>query len=275
MKTEIQFLRETAEKLKQRRYEHDLPMAAWKETIFCQVEFLVTADEIENHYRPPRAERVIVEPLPKVRAPRERLVLVERRFPQLEKEIIVPPFAPSPIEKQKSTVVKLALKTKDLTFRGALKTKDLELRKSANVLRGEEKAPKVEITPNPLKTKSNSIRKPNRAPQQVKKEEEINLDRLVKFQRGRCAYCFHSFGDRIFLKRKIIVLHATREHFIPESMGRQIIFAACQMCNIFKRDYLFNSISKCRKYLAGAWERSGYQDAKGHFLADSQMFSKN
>lgn len=272
MKTEVQFLRDTAEKLKQRRYEHDLPMTAWKETILCQVEFLIVADEIENRFKPPR---VSVAPIPKVRTPQQGVVASAGvKFLQREEETIAPPRAPKPIEPLRIEQRREVLILKDLPRKKSLILKDLGNIESANVEQVKEKAPEVEITPKLLKTKSETIRRPDRAPQ-IKKEQEVSLIRLVETQRGRCAYCFRLFGSRVFSERKIVTLHATREHFIPESMRGQIIFAACQMCNFFKRDYLFDSLAKCRKYLAEQWERSGYRNTNGHFIANGQMFSKN
>lgn len=273
MKTEVQFLRETAAKLKQQRYEHNLSMSEWKETIFCQVEFLIIADEIENHYKPPRT--IIEQQLPKARPLQKEFVsFVGVKFQRREEESIAAPRAQRQLEPLQVEQKKELLILKDLPSKKSLILKDLVNVESVNVLRDVEIKLLTEKPYKLLKTKSYSIKRPDRAPQ-IKKEEEVSLDRLVKLQRGRCAYCFRRFGDRVFSKRKIVTLNATREHFIPESMGGQIIFAACQMCNFFKRDYLFDSIFKCRKYLAGAWERSGYKDANGHFLADSQQFSKN
>lgn len=273
MKTEVQFLRGAAERLKQRRYAHNLPMSEWKETIFCQVEFLIIADEIENHYKPPRT--IIEQQPPKARPLQKEFVsFVGVKFRQREEESIAVLRVQRRLEPLQVEQKKELLILKDLPEKKSLILKDLVSIENSNVFIDEQEQSGLEIPSKPLKTKSYSIKRPDRAPQ-IKKEEEVSLDRLVKLQRGRCAYCFRCFGGRVFSKRKIVTLNATREHFIPESMGGQIIFAACQMCNFFKRDYLFDSIFKCRKYLAGAWERSGYKDANGHFLADSQQFSKN
>lgn len=275
MKPEVKFLRDTAERLKQRRYSHwdnDLSMVEWKETIICQVEFLIAADEIEGIHKTPQVERVII---PKAPAPqREVAAFAEPKFPPQEEAIIAVPRVPRRVEPLRVEQRKEVLILKDLPRKNTLILKDLNNIESANVAQVEENKPQREEIPKSLKIKKEVIRRPDRAPQ-VEREQEVSLIRLVKLQRGRCAYCFRRFGDRVFSKRKIVTLHATREHFIPESIGGKIIFAACQMCNFFKRDYLFKSISACRKYLAEAWGRSGHKDTNGHFLADVQQFSKN
>lgn len=276
MKREVEFLRETAEKLRQLDCDYNIPIEAWKAAIVHRAEFLAVADEIENPYKLPKIERQAIQQLPKALAPQKEFAAsVELKFQRHGEESIAVRSAQKRVEPLRIEQRREVLILKDLPDKKPLILKGLINIESANVLRDEEKAQKVEIVPKPLKTKREVIQKPERAPRVKKEEGEINLDRLIKLQRGRCAYCFRLFGDRIFLKRKIITLHATREHFVPESVGGKIVFAACQMCNIFKRDYLFDSIYRCRKYLAGMWNRSGYQDAKGHFLADGAMFSKN
>jgi 5-methylcytosine-specific restriction endonuclease McrA len=251
MKIEVQFLRDTAEKLKQRRYHDNLPISEHVETIFCQVEFLITADEIEG-----------IGPLkiPKARAPwRPPVVSAERGLQRCVEEIIALPLAPRMIESREVGRKNETLILKDLT-------------------RNNEAQDKPEKISVPGYAPS-EIPKPERAPRLEKRESPLNsplnLARLVKSQHGCCAYCFRHFGGRVFSKRKIITLHATMEHFVPKSMGGEIFFAACQMCNLLKSNYLFDDLAACRKYLAEIWGRSGYRNTNGHFIANSRMFSTN
>jgi 5-methylcytosine-specific restriction endonuclease McrA len=251
VKTEVAFLRDTAEKLKQRRYRDDLPLTEHVESIFCQVEFLIAADEIEGIKSPL---------LPKVRAPwKPPVISAERRLRQCVEGIIALPLAPRVIEPREVERKRETLTLKDLTSNNE----------------AQDKPEKISV---PSYAPS-EIPKPERAPRLEKREtglnSTLNLIRLVKSQHGCCAYCFRRFGGRVFSKRKIVTLRATMEHFIPKSMGGEIFFAACQMCNLLKSNYLFDDLAACRKYLAEMWERSGYRNTNGHFIADSQMFSKN
>jgi hypothetical protein len=267
---QVNFLRRTAKKLHTKIRDNQTPSEEWKAAILCYGEFLVLSDEIEGV---PKIKEQVA-PLPKARPPqREFVVSAEVKFQPHVEAIIAPRLAPKHIEPLRTEQRKQVLILKDLPRKKSLILKDLENQESVNVSQVEEKASIAKIPSKSLKT-NEGVRKPERAPR-IEKEEEISLLRLVKLQRGLCAYCFQHFGDRVFSTRKIVTLHATREHFVPESMGGNIIFAACQMCNFFKRDYLFKTIAQCRQHLSEMWKRSGYKNARGHFIASGAMFSKN
>ena len=115
----------------------------------------------------------------------------------------------------------------------------------------------------------------DRKHRQIERETPVDVRPLVKSQGGKCAYCLKVFGSRVFKPGKIVTLHAVAEHFVPKSAGGEVLYASCQICNLLKSNYLFDSIEECREWLAKAWKRSRYQDANGHFLACASQFSSN
>lgn len=75
-----------------------------------------------------------------------------------------------------------------------------------------------------------------------------------------CSYCFQPFGKLVTVKNKTFPLKKHRYHFIPRSYCnsdlQQNFISACQVCNLWKSDKMFNSFFELQNYLLNKWEKT-------------------
>lgn len=79
------------------------------------------------------------------------------------------------------------------------------------------------------------------------------LDSLVSRQNHCCAYCLLPFGTIVSKRGNVIIQRPEVDHFIPwailESTEASNGIAACNICNNYKSDKVFNSIEEARRYI--------------------------
>ena len=97
----------------------------------------------------------------------------------------------------------------------------------------------------------------------------------VKVQRERCIYCSHKFGSSVFDRHgNEIVVRVRYDHFEPfrlrENNAKENIFAACQICNSMKSDFLFDTLHDVRKYVEQKWREAGYTEERPYIPFDTQ-----
>lgn len=89
---------------------------------------------------------------------------------------------------------------------------------------------------------------------------------LLEFQGNSCLYCEQKFNKTVRVRSKskrtrLSKLRITWDHFIPYSYNQNRKddnwVAACQFCNSWKSDRLFNSVEEARVYLKQQWEIKG------------------
>jgi 5-methylcytosine-specific restriction endonuclease McrA len=111
---------------------------------------------------------------------------------------------------------------------------------------------------------------------------EREKESLVEAQGQKCIYCARRFGSVVFDREKAITLQIRFDHFEPYALRqnneRENLFAACQLCNGFKSDLIFDSLNGARTFLSRKWESAGLSDkfpGAKPFLSDVAMFSLN
>ena len=90
------------------------------------------------------------------------------------------------------------------------------------------------------------------------------LKRRVWEQAGKCLLCEKAFGLFVTNGTRTAKLQPTVEHFEPYSLRRNNnpsnIFAACQICNGLKRDYIFRTLNDARTWMTQRWDEAGWRD---------------
>ena len=98
-----------------------------------------------------------------------------------------------------------------------------------------------------------------------RRQQEPSAAQLASAQDGRCCYCDREFGSWVLkgATGELAKLRAEKEHFTPRRLGRSSgddnLRAACQICNGFKSDHVFDSIEACRAWLNETWALNEYQ----------------
>jgi hypothetical protein len=89
--------------------------------------------------------------------------------------------------------------------------------------------------------------------------------KIVK-QVNKCYYCEQNFGSFIIYKKRIIVLKRNIDHIIPRSRLRWLSYnpennyvASCHICNLWKRNHLFDSTEHAKSYLIKQWKKRGFK----------------
>lgn len=87
--------------------------------------------------------------------------------------------------------------------------------------------------------------------------------RIIQAQQNRCIYCRHTFGSLYVEGSKIKPLVLHWDHFIPwtytyDNSGKNFV-AACNICNLFKHDKIFDSLKEAREYVV---KRIGKRDIR-------------
>ena len=81
---------------------------------------------------------------------------------------------------------------------------------------------------------------------------------ILTIQENKCKYCNHLFGSYVFKNNKVIVLQVVWDHHIPYSYGAnnntENFVAACQICNGFKSNKIFDSLEQLVDYIKRKWE---------------------
>ena len=107
--------------------------------------------------------------------------------------------------------------------------------------------------------------------------------KTVEAQCRKCIYCSRAFGSLVFdNESKPVKLQERFDHFEPYALRKnnrkENIFAACQICNSFKSDLVFDSLVDTRAFLARKWESSGYSEhfpGAKPFRADKSLCNPN
>ena len=80
---------------------------------------------------------------------------------------------------------------------------------------------------------------------------------ILERQAGRCFYCDRMFGTSIIRRGRLRVLEVRWDHFVPfsfiQSRSDENFVAACQICNGFKSNLIFDTPLAARAYLARRW----------------------
>ena len=81
---------------------------------------------------------------------------------------------------------------------------------------------------------------------------------ILTMQENKCKYCNYKFGSYILKNNKMIVLRIVWDHHIPYSYGAnnntENFVAACQICNGFKSNKIFDSFEQLVDYIKRKWE---------------------
>ena len=67
-----------------------------------------------------------------------------------------------------------------------------------------------------------------------------------------CIYCNTAFGATILYHKKVRFLHRVKEHFYPHNAGGgsgDNLVWSCQICNMIKRDLVFETIFDAQNYI--------------------------
>ena len=92
-----------------------------------------------------------------------------------------------------------------------------------------------------------------KCPHAVKKQLQEN-------QQGRCHWCFREFEMPYWQSGKIRFLKMKYDHKVPysyEQRNRKDNWCiACNKCNQWKSNWLFDTEDDCREYLRTKWEQS-------------------
>jgi hypothetical protein len=79
----------------------------------------------------------------------------------------------------------------------------------------------------------------------------------LKMQENRCIYCERQFGSRVYRKMRLVRLRICWDHFVPYALmqdNRAVNFvAACHLCNSWKSDKVFQTLTDARLYLYAKW----------------------
>lgn len=82
-------------------------------------------------------------------------------------------------------------------------------------------------------------------------------DEILAHQGYRCFYCDQSFGTQFWRKNSLVRLDARWDHTVPYTFSANNteanFVAACQLCNGWKSDLVFDTPEAARVYLADKW----------------------
>lgn len=80
---------------------------------------------------------------------------------------------------------------------------------------------------------------------------------LLTSQNNSCFYCSRPFGTPVLRRRKLIFLRCEWDHKIPVSLWgsneSENFVAACQLCNSFKGDKVFETPENAIEFLKIKW----------------------
>ena len=82
--------------------------------------------------------------------------------------------------------------------------------------------------------------------------------KLLEIQNNKCYWCANKFGTPYWKNNKIRFLRIHWDHKIPfsyEKANRDDNWvASCNICNLFKSNFLFKTDKECRMFLLKKWE---------------------
>jgi len=111
----------------------------------------------------------------------------------------------------------------------------------------EDKAPELTTR------RMSAVRGRNRKQGPTKKYKLYLLDKYL----DSCAYCSRQFGSWINIDRKVHRITCQWDHVIPHSYTQDNndlnFLPACQFCNIWKRDKLFDTVERVTDYVETIW----------------------
>jgi 5-methylcytosine-specific restriction endonuclease McrA len=111
------------------------------------------------------------------------------------------------------------------------------------------------------------------APKSFKREVQIGIGKrdhlkksekkaILEEQDDRCLYCGQRFGSVVLRHGDPIVLRIHYDHMCPwayvGTTTRQNIAAACHVCNLIKRDRIFQTVEEASVYIQTTREKKGY-----------------
>ncbi len=83
-------------------------------------------------------------------------------------------------------------------------------------------------------------------------------ERLLDAHNYRCAYCFQAFGSYVHVKGDLRKLLVRWDHRLPYAFDQDNdlgnFLPACQLCNGWKADHIFQTLDETRVYLTAKWE---------------------
>ena len=82
---------------------------------------------------------------------------------------------------------------------------------------------------------------------------------ILEAQGGCCAYCDRRFGTAIEFRGRLRFLRVCWDHLVPYSYSHNNLgdnfVAACQMCNGWKSNLMFQTMDDARVFLNRKWAR--------------------
>jgi hypothetical protein len=89
---------------------------------------------------------------------------------------------------------------------------------------------------------------------------------ILRVQDYSCFYCERRFGSIAYLSGKERVIKIQWDHLVPFSFSQNNqagnIAAACQFCNNWKRDLVFNSLEEAQVFLNAKWKEKQTENRK-------------
>jgi len=87
----------------------------------------------------------------------------------------------------------------------------------------------------------------------------------IKAQNNKCLYCGREFGTFLLRYGELVRLYATWDHFVPFSYNQNnhsdnAVFA-CQYCNMFKSNRMFETVEEAQEWLKQRWLTAGFTES--------------
>lgn len=95
-------------------------------------------------------------------------------------------------------------------------------------------------------------------PDQTFKPHKRSKAKQLEFQDYRCLYCEQTFNSEIFTKEGWKHLTPEWDHIEPYSYSQnnfqENMVLCCKFCNMWKHNYIFNSIDEIKIFVQQKWE---------------------
>lgn len=87
---------------------------------------------------------------------------------------------------------------------------------------------------------------------------------LLKVQSNKCFWCGNKLGSLYWKNGKVKTLEVHWDHKIPFSYTQtnrnDNWVASCNICNLFKSNFLFTTDKECREYLSAKWQEAIHKE---------------